>query len=32
MVTRFDRITGSQLSDEPYVRLRRKAMAVRTGK
>jgi hypothetical protein len=34
MATRFDRITGSQLSDERHVHLRRKAiaMAMRTGK
>ncbi len=32
MATRFDRITGSQFSDEPYVHPRRKAMAMRTGK
>jgi hypothetical protein len=32
MATRFDRITGSQLSDERHVHLRRKATAMRTGK
>jgi hypothetical protein len=32
MATRFDRITGSQLSDERHVHLRRTAMAMRIGK